>query len=82
MVTTIPKWLMNRYSALWQKFGKETFTFQKAMKFLDEDIKTLNVVFSELKKAGWIEVRPNKEDARKRDYKLKPPEDVIGAISR
>lgn len=36
-----------------------------------------NVFFSDLKKAGWLEVNLNSDDTRKRVYKLKSPEEAI-----
>jgi len=37
----------------------------------------LSIVLSELRQAGWLEMKLNPEDARKRLYKLKSPEQAV-----
>jgi len=38
------------------------------------------MVLSELRKAGWLELMIDPQDARKRIYHLKTPEDVVQSI--
>ena len=74
MVSAIPKWIQERYALLWKKFGTSEFTYDQAEKVLKNHKKGINVFFSDLRKAGWLEVNLNNTDTRKRIYKLKSPE--------
>jgi len=71
MTKPLPKWIQKRYAILWRKFKDKEFTFEKAIK----DKKGINVFFSDLRKAGWLEVSLDSKDTRKRVYRLKSPED-------
>ena len=67
MAQTIPNWLMKGYTLLYRKFYQDEFSFQDAMKTLHENDKILvSMILSELRKSGWLEIRINPEDARKR----------------
>ena len=66
MVKPLPKWIMQRYSALWNKFKD----------------KMLSIVLSELRQAGWLEMKLSPEDARKRIYKLKSPEQAVKEMEK
>ena len=65
MVKPLPKWIMQRYSALWNKFKDKEFNHEEALKALNKD-KMLSIVLSELRQAGWLEMKLSPEDARKR----------------
>ena len=81
MADTIPKWIMERYAALYKKYKEGDFTFQEAMKTVKEDDKVyMSMVLSELRKSGWLEIKINPDDARKRIYKLFSPESVVQKI--
>ena len=82
MVRPIPKWVMIRYSALYRELKTKQFTREEARKALDkyslnEDEKLTNVFFSELAKLGWVEFEQDKNDKRKKIYKLINPEKAI-----
>ena len=78
MVALLPKWVMKRFLLLQQHFKNEPFDFDKACKVLrDDDQPIVSLVLSDLRKAGWLEVNINQLDARKRDYTLKPVEQVF-----
>jgi len=67
-------WLKSRFELLKKNF-KEEFSFEDAKKILvsrykDKDEKIL-VMLSELKKEGFLEVELDKDDSRKRIYKIK-----------
>ncbi len=82
MAETIPNWLMQRYAILFRKYKNKEFTFQEAMKTIKENDKIyMSMVLSELRKAGWLEIKINPDDARKRIYKLILPELVIEKIA-
>jgi len=76
-----PTWIEKRYKNLWDSFKDSAFRFEDAVKILKEKIKDderqVNVVLSELRKGGWLEVEFDPEDARKRIYKLKSSEEII-----
>lgn len=81
MAETIPNWLLQRYAMLFRKYKDKEFTFQEAMKTLKEDDKVYaSMVLSELRKSGWIVIRLNPDDARKRIYNLVMPEVAIRSI--
>lgn len=76
MTEPLPKWIQVRYAKLWNKFKDKEFTLEQAEKVL-KNKKGINVFFSDLRKAGWLDVSIDKEDTRKRAYKLKNPEMAI-----
>ena len=84
MVTQLPKWLRNRYSLLWNSFQGKEFHREDATRLLDEknkdDEKTTGAVLSELKKAGWLEIKLDPEDARKSLYQLKAESEIIRSV--
>jgi hypothetical protein len=83
MTTAIPKWIMQRYSALYRDFKcKESFTRQQAGKIFEKyglknDEKLTNTFFSELAERGWVRVERDKEDKRKKIFKLVNPMEAI-----
>ena len=79
MIQHIPEWLMIRYSKLWIKFKDKEFTKEQAEKTLKKD-NALAVVLSDLRKAGWLEMKMDEKDARKSLYNLKNPEKAINEI--
>lgn len=76
MTEHLPEWLMIRYSKLWLKFKDKEFTKEQAEKTLNKDT-ALAVVLSELRKADWLKLKMNEEDARKSVYQLKNPQQTI-----
>ena len=76
MTEPLPKWIQKRYALLWNKFKDKEFTLEQAEKVL-KNKKGINVFFSDLRKAGWLDVSLDKEDTRKRAYRLKNPELAI-----
>lgn len=79
MTKPLPKWIMYRYSTLWNKFKDKEFSHSSAFKILNKD-KMLSIVLSELKNNGWLEMKLDPKDARKRIYKLNNPEQIIKEI--
>ena len=78
MVEPLPRWIMKRYSILWNKFKDKEFTHKKATEALKEkDKRVVSLCLSDIKKYGWLEVRLNPEDSRIRLYKLKGPEEAV-----
>ncbi|MCD6575604.1 MAG: type I restriction-modification system subunit M [Nanoarchaeota archaeon] len=67
-------WLDLRYDTLFSSFGNKSFTLDDAFKVLkeklNEDKKSVAVVLSELRKKGLLNVKPSKEDYRKKIYTL------------
>ena len=73
---------MQRYSLLWVKFKDKEFNHEQATKTLPDDERMVSVILSEIRKAGWLEMRLDPEDARKRLYRLKSPEEVVKEIAK
>ncbi|MBP7794787.1 MAG: type I restriction-modification system subunit M [Candidatus Saccharicenans sp.] len=77
----IPAWLEKRHKFLWDAFHDSPFHFEDAAKILKEKMQDsenqINVFLSELRKRGWLEVEPDKDDARKKIYKLISKEEII-----
>lgn len=83
MSKPLPKWLTRRYALLWKEKKTNQFEFDEARELLKEkDDKTLSVILSELRKYGWLETALHPGDARKRTYRLRPPQDVLEEIAR
>lgn len=84
MDTKLPKWLHHRYSLLRDSFRDNEFNRDDAVKLLAEknrdDEKTVTAILSELKKAGWLEIRLDPEDARRSIYKLKNEKEIISRV--
>lgn len=78
---TLPKWLEQRHSKLWEKFGESSFRMDEAVEYLERKLGSqkdeVAVVLSELRKAGWVYVKLDPEDARKRIYTLKSRDEII-----
>ena len=81
MTEPLSKWVMKRYSKLWNTFKDKEFNYRQASRALNDD-KMMSVILSDLKKAGWLEIKLHPEDSRKRIYKLKNPEEAIKDITR
>jgi len=78
MIQPLPKWIMKRYAKLWKSFGKKNFGFEKTISVLkEEDNRIIGIILSELKKAGWLTVKQDPDNARKRIYQLKEPNNAI-----
>jgi type I restriction enzyme M protein len=77
----IPEWLEKRYKILCDAFQGSPFRFEAAAKILKEKIhddkKQINVILSELRKKGWLKVKMDTIDARKKIYTLKSKEDIL-----
>jgi|Deesub1362B_J571_1020462.scaffolds.fasta_scaffold00997_3 type I restriction enzyme M protein len=78
---TLPRWLEVRHEALFEVFQEKAFTREDAYRVLRERFKdpknNINVILSELRKAGWLEARIDEADARRRVYILKSKRDII-----
>jgi len=79
MAKPIPKWVQERVSRLWKKYDSLELTFEMIEKVLSpmDDRNTISVFLNELKKAEWMEVKPSKEDMRKKIYTLKEPNVIM-----
>ena len=80
MTQPLPKWVIQRYSRLWVSFGINEFQHKDALCTLNND-KMTSVILSNLKKAGWLDVRLAYDDGRKRVYRLKNPETAIRELA-
>lgn len=82
MAKPIPKWVQERLSRLWKKYGDKEMTYNMIQKILCmDDRNTISAFLNELKVADWIEIKLNKEDTRKRVYILKEPNKIMMEIT-
>jgi len=72
MVKHLPEWVIKRYAKLWFKIKDKEFSKEQADKILEND-NAMAVFLSDLRKAGWMEIKMSQEDARKTIYRLKEP---------
>ena len=72
MTEHLPEWIVKRYAKLWFKFKEKEFTKEQAEKVLGTN-NAMAVFLSDLRKAGWMEIKMSQEDARKTIYKLREP---------
>ncbi|RLI44857.1 SAM-dependent DNA methyltransferase, partial [Candidatus Bathyarchaeota archaeon] len=73
-----------RYEALWQAFKSHDFRFHDAVrvlnsKFEDEE-ERVAVVLSELRRRGWLRVSLDSRDARRKVYRLRSREEILGRV--
>jgi len=74
----LPKWIMRRYAKLWNAFSNRNFNFEKASNTLKEkDQRIIAIILSELDKYGWINIKQDPKDSRRRLYQLKKPNEAI-----
>lgn len=76
---------MIRYSVLYRAFKIKPFTRIEANEVLgkyslNSDDKLTNVFFSDLNEKGWVEIKRDKDDARKKIYRLITPEKAISNL--
>ncbi|MBU2640084.1 MAG: hypothetical protein KKG75_05280 [Nanoarchaeota archaeon] len=72
------EWIMKRYAKLWRSFSSNEFNFDKASGILKEkDSRVIGIILSELKKAGWLNIKKDPDNGRKRLYQLKKPDEAI-----
>ena len=84
-VVLLPKWVMRRYLVLWTNLKSREFGFEDALRILSklpkpDDKKVVALFLSELRKAGWLDVKFDPEDARRRIYKLQPYEKIFEKV--
>jgi hypothetical protein len=64
MIEPSPKCEMKIYSKHWAQLKNKEFNHKDASKTLNDD-KMVSIILSDLKKAGWLEVRLDPSDSRK-----------------
>jgi len=76
----VQSWVLSRYERLWSAFGDRRFTRDEAVDVLrrfegsafSED--SVNVLLSEMRRAGLLVVEADLVDARRKIYMLRPPQ--------
>jgi len=80
----LPNWVENKYTLLWNEFKDGAFTMDDAVRVFVEggagSREEVPVFISELRKAGWLITEFDPSDARRRLYRLKSREEVIGEL--
>ena len=83
MTDPLPRWIMKRYSILWNKFRSKEFTHKQAVEALKErDERVVSLSISDLKKYGWLKAKLDSQDSRIRIYKLKEPEEAVKEMNK
>lgn len=78
MVNPVPKWVQIRYAKLWNKYDGKEISYADIEKILKVDGKnTISVFLNELRTAGWLTIKLDEKDARKRNYILKSPDSIV-----
>ncbi len=83
VLISLPTWIETKYKILWEEFKDREFTYDEAERALREKVSEkasmegVLVLLSELRKAGWLKVFFDPEDARRRLYKLKSKEEIL-----
>lgn len=78
MTNPLPAWEMKNYSLLWRKFGSKEFSNLEAKEELKlEDNHMISVLFYNLKRKGWLEIRRDEKDQRKKVYNLVEPAKAV-----
>lgn len=81
MTKPLPAWEMKSYSILWKKFKDKEFTNKEAQKELEiDDSHKVSVLFYNLKRKGWIDIKRTEKDQRKKVYRLISPENAVGEL--
>jgi hypothetical protein len=76
----LPKWVMQRYSKLWQKCREKEFEHEQAVQVVGQ--KHASIILSHLKKNGWMTISLHPEDSRKRIYLLKSPAQAVEEMAK
>ena len=85
-IESLPNWLEKRYSILWKAFKGKEFERSQAVDLLKErsgdDERSVTSILSELRRAGWLEMKIHQEDARKSIYTLKARAGIREILSK
>jgi len=81
------RWILSRYEKLWSIFGNRRFTRDEALEALKRvegdtfNEESINVLLSELRKAGLLVVEADILDARRKVYTLKAPKKLSDLLA-
>jgi DNA-binding MarR family transcriptional regulator len=70
MVSLIPNYLWKDLSRLFSKYSYEEFNFQNALDLLTSDYNYTSQKLSKLEKSGYISIRQDPSDGRRRFYRI------------
>lgn len=83
MTHPLPKWEMKKYAVLWNRFKNASFTNKDAQDLLKEKKPhLLSVLFYDLNRMGWIKIKRDQEDQRKKVYMLKEPNQAVKEMAK
>ena len=74
---TPPRWMIVKYSRLWEEKGDKPFNLEECAKVMKEEKAVTAVILSNFRKVGWLIVQFDPKDARKRIYQLVHPEKMV-----
>jgi hypothetical protein len=67
----LPRWLLLRLVGLYDKFKTKEFSFEDSLTILNDDSRVVAIVLSDLNKNGWVDIKHDPNDSRKKLYSLK-----------
>ncbi len=82
MVESIPKYLFEKISLLYNDYKTEMFGFQDAVKTLGHNERYTGLILSKLVKAGWITKKRDTQDKRIKYYQLKNVHEMMEKIGQ
>lgn len=80
MVASIPKHLLEKISLLYSKYKTEPFTFTNAVDTLQQNERYTGQILSALVKAGWLDKKRERDDKRKKIYRINNISQIIEQI--
>lgn len=80
MADPIPKYLQISVALLYKQFKTDDFTFQDAVTILKKDARYTGQILSHLRKAGWISIRNDMFDQRKKFYRINKFDEIMSSL--
>ena len=87
MEKNVTNWLKKRHSVLWEELRDNEFEKEQAVEILTgekikDGEKSVNMILSELRRSGLLEIKHNPVDARRSIYKLKKIKGIKEILSK
>lgn len=67
-IQLLPTWMLRRHLLIWKQKKDTPITFKECKELLRDDAKVIAVFLSNLNRMGWIDVKKDSKDARRRLY--------------
>lgn len=73
-IELLPTWMLRRHLKIWKEKGNKPITFNEVANLLPDDERVVAVFLSKLNKMGWVDVKKDINDARRRLYVFHSPQ--------